>query len=143
SGTVHVVADVEGYLAATGTSNQWVSTTPVRLVDTRSGTATNSVRTALAANAALKVRVAGVSGSPVPAGATVAVLNLTVASPQKPGFLTADASADGGTSTANFSTGQTVANLVLTRLASDGTATIVNHSAGTVHVIVDAQGYLH
>ncbi|WP_083707415.1 glycoside hydrolase domain-containing protein [Intrasporangium flavum] len=143
AGTVQVVADVEGYLAATGTSNQWVTTTPVRLVDTRTGTPSNPVKTALAANAALKVRVAGVTGSPVPAGATVAVLNLTVASPQKPGFLTADASANGGTSTANFTTGQVVANLVLTRLAADGMATIVNHSAGTVTVVVDAQGYLH
>ena len=143
AGTIHVIADVEGYLAASGTSNQWVSVTPTRLVDTRVGTATNPVRTAVAAEATLTVRVAGVAGSPVPAGATVAVLNLTAVSPQKPGFLTADSTSGGGTSTANFTPGRTVANLVLSRVAADGTVRVVNHSAGTVQLVVDVQGYLH
>jgi hypothetical protein len=142
AGSIHVIADVEGYLAASGTSNQWVSVTPTRLVDTRVGTATNSVRTALAAEAALTVRVA-VPGSPVPAGATAAVLNVTVVSPQKPGFLTADSTSGGGTSTANFTPGRTVANLVLSRVAADGTVRVVNHSAGTVQLVVDVQAYLH
>ncbi|MEO7752243.1 MAG: glycoside hydrolase domain-containing protein [Terracoccus sp.] len=141
-GTVHVVVDVEGYLAATGSTNQWVSTTPVRVLDTRHGTTPNPVRTAVGPGDSLVVRVAGAAGSPVPAGAAVAIVNVTVTSPQGAGFLTVD-SAPGGTSTANFRRGQTVANLVFTRLSSGGTTTLVNHSGGTVHVILDAQGYLH
>ncbi|WP_141843443.1 glycoside hydrolase domain-containing protein [Humibacillus xanthopallidus] len=142
-GTVHVVADVGGYLGPTGSTNQWVSPTPVRLLDTRTGTATNPVKTALAPRASLTVKVAGVAGSPVPAGATSASINLTATSPTAAGFLTADSAASGGTSTANFSAGQTVANLVISRLASNGTMTIVNRSSGTVQVIADVEGYLH
>jgi hypothetical protein len=115
----------------------------VRLLDTRTGTATNPVKTALAPGASLTVKVAGVAGSPVPAGATAASINLTATAPTAPGFLSADSTASGGTSTANFSTGQTVANLVITRLASNGTMTIVNRSSGTVQVIADVEGYLH
>ncbi|WP_141823057.1 glycoside hydrolase domain-containing protein [Humibacillus xanthopallidus] len=142
-GTVHVVADVGGYLSPTGATNQWVSPTPVRLLDTRVGTAPNPVKTALAPGASLTVKVAGVAGSPVPAGATSASVNLTATAPTAAGFLTADSTASGGTSTANFTTGQTVANLVITRLASNGTMTIVNRSSGTVQVVADVEGYLH
>jgi hypothetical protein len=142
-GSVHVIADVEGYLTASGSTTQWVSPAPVRLLDTRSGTATNPVKVALAPGASLTVKVAGVAGSPVPAGATSAAVNLTATAPQRAGFLTADSTSSGGTSTANFTAGQTVANLVITRLASNGTMTIVNHSYGTVQVIADVEGYLH
>ena len=142
-GTVHVVADAGGYLSPTGASNQWVSPAPVRLVDTRTGTVTNPLRAGLAPGASLTVKVAGVAGSPVPAGATSASVNLTATAPTATGYLTADSSASGGTSTANFTAGQTVANLVITRLASNGTMTIVNRSSGTVQVVADVEGYLH
>ena len=77
SGTVHVIADVEGYLTASGTTTRWVSTAPKRLVDTRVGTTTNPVKSSLAPGASLTVRVAGVTGSPVPSGASAAAVNLT------------------------------------------------------------------
>jgi TRAP-type uncharacterized transport system substrate-binding protein len=142
-GSVQVIADVEGYLTTSGTTSTWVSPAPVRLLDTRTGTATNPVKTAIAPGASVTVKVAGVTGSPVPSGATAAAINLTATGATAPGYLTADSTASGGTSTANFSTGQTVANLVITRLASNGTMTIVNRSSGTVQVIADVEGYLH
>jgi hypothetical protein len=142
AGTVHVVADVTGYLTTSGTSNRWTNTTPTRLLDTRYGAKANTVRGALAAGASLTVKVAGVSGSPVPAGATAAAINLTATSPQRAGFLSADSTATTGSSTANFAAGQTVANLLVGRLTSSGTLTIVNHSGGTVHVIADVTGYV-
>ncbi|CAN7227004.1 DUF1906 domain-containing protein [Terrabacter sp. LjRoot27] len=141
-GTVHVVADVTGYLTTSGTSQRWTSTTPTRLLDTRAGTTSNPVRTAIAAGASLTIKVAGVTGSPVPAGATAAAVNLTATAPQKPGFLSADSTATTGSSTANFAAGQTVANLLVGRLTSAGTLTIVNHSQGTVHVVADVTGYV-
>ncbi|GAA2499992.1 glycoside hydrolase domain-containing protein [Terrabacter carboxydivorans] len=142
SGTVQVVADVTGYVTSTSTANQWASTNPTRLVDTRYGTSTNPVRTALAAGASLTIKVAGVSGSPVPSGAKAAAINLTATAPQQPGFLSADSTATTGSSTANFAPGQTVANLVVGRLTSSGTITVVNHSRGTVQVVADVTGYL-
>jgi hypothetical protein len=141
-GTVHVVADVTGYLTTSGTTDRWTSTTPTRLLDTRYGTKTNPVRTALAPWASLTVRVAGITGSPVPAGAKAAAINLTATAPQRAGNLSADSSATSGSSTANFAAGQTVANLLVGRLSSTGTITITNHSGGTVHLVADVTGYL-
>ncbi|WP_203230165.1 hypothetical protein, partial [Segeticoccus rhizosphaerae] len=89
----------------------------------------------------VRVRVAGVSGSPVPAGATAAALNVTVTGPRANGLLYVGAGSD-GRSTLNFAKGQTLAHLGITRVRSDGTVTIVNHSRGAVHVLVDATGYL-
>jgi len=77
----------------------------------------------------------------VPAGVSAVALNLTVTQPQAPGFLTADSVSSGGTSTANFAPGQTVANLAVSRVAADGTVTVVNHSLGTVQVVADVEGY--
>ena len=140
-GTVHLVIDVEGYIAASGPIRQWSPVAPTRVLDTRHGTTTNSVRTAIRPGAALTMRVAGASGSPVPAGASAVALNLTAVSPTRHGFLTVDA-VPGGTSTANFAAGAVVANLTIARLSSAGTTTIVNHSGGTVDVVVDVEGYL-
>ncbi|MEW1952740.1 glycoside hydrolase domain-containing protein [Terrabacter sp. NPDC080008] len=141
-GTVHLVADVTGYLTAGGSANQWASVAPARLLDTRSGTATNPVRTAVPAGGSVTIKVAGVNGSPVPAGATAAAINLTATAPQNVGFLSVDSTSSTGTSTANYTAGQTVANLLVSRLSSSGTVTVVNHSSGTVHLVADVTGYL-
>jgi hypothetical protein len=140
-GTVQLVADVQAYVSSAGTLRQWVAPAPARIVDTRYGTSSNAVRTAVAANGAITVRVAGVSGSPVPAGAVAAALNVTVTGSRAAGFVSVDA-ATSAFPTTSFATGQTIANLTVARLSSSGTATIVNHSRSTVHVIVDVQGYL-
>ncbi len=48
-----------------------------------------------------------------------------------------------GTSSLSFSAGQTRANNAVLGLATDGSGTfrVFNGSAGTVHVIVDVNGY--
>ena len=114
---------------------------PVRLLDTRVGTATNPVRTAVPAGGTVKVAVAGISGSPVPAGATAVALNVTVTAPQTAGFVSAAAAVPNGSSSLNFVAGQTVANLVISKIAPDGTISIYNRSGGTVQLIADVQGY--
>ena len=114
---------------------------PVRLLDTRVGTATNPVRTAVPAGGTVKVAVAGISGSPVPAGATAVALNVTVTAPQTAGFVSAANTVPNGSSTLNFVVGQTVANLVISKIAPDGTVSIYNGSGGTVQLIADVQGY--
>ncbi|MHB8299944.1 MAG: glycoside hydrolase domain-containing protein [Dermatophilaceae bacterium] len=114
---------------------------PVRLLDTGVGTATNPVRTAVPAGGTVKVAVAGISGSPVPAGATAVALNVTVTAPQTAGFVSAANTVPNGSSTLNFVVGQTVANLVISKIAPDGTVSIYNGSGGTVQLIADVQGY--
>ncbi|GGM99907.1 hypothetical protein GCM10009721_28780 [Terrabacter tumescens] len=142
AGTVHVIADVTGYLTTSGTTNRWTSPAPTRILDTRSGTASNPVRTALAAGAWLTVKVAGVSGSPVPTGATAAAVHLTTTAPQKVGYLSVGATGSSASAVTNFPANRSVTNLLVSRLSSSGTLTIVNHSAGTVHVLADVSGYV-
>ncbi|MEP7192465.1 MAG: glycoside hydrolase domain-containing protein [Actinomycetota bacterium] len=141
-GTVHVVVDVQGYNTPTGTTAGWVSLLPVRLADTRAGTLTNPSRNTVPSKGTVKVAVAGASGSPVPAGALAAAANVTVTEPQKAGFLTVADRALTGSSSLNFLSNQTLANLVVSKIALDGTISIYNGSGGTVHVVVDVQGYI-
>jgi hypothetical protein len=139
-GTVDLVGDVQGYAA--GTSGQlWIPVTPTRLLDTREGTTTNARSTALASGESVDVSVSGQLGSPVVAGAGAAVLNLTVTSSTRGGYLVLGAGSQGSSSAVNFVPGMTAANSSIARLASDGTVRLTNRSAGTVHVIVDAMGY--
>jgi hypothetical protein len=139
-GTVQLIADVQGY-DTPATAGNYHTLSPVRLLDTRVGTAANPVRTAVPAGGTHKVAVAGISGSPVRAGATAVVLNVTVTAPQTAGFVSAAAAVPNGSSSLNFVAGQTVANLVISKIAPDGTVSIYNGSDGTVQLIADVQGF--
>lgn len=112
-----------------------------RLLDTRSGTPANPVSAAVPAFGSLTVAVAGVTGSPVPAGATAAALNVTVTGPKAAGFLALSPSGTTTSSTINFAGGQTVANAALVALSPQGTLTVVNRSVGSVQVVLDVTGY--
>lgn len=125
-----VVPTVSGGLAAV---------TPVRILDTRVGVAANPTSTILPAGGSVRIRVAGVAGSPVPAGASSVAANLTVLAGGSPGHLEVV-----GTSSSliNFAPRQTVANVAVLRLDSDGSVRLRNAASGPVHVIVDVQGYV-
>ncbi|TWP32919.1 glycoside hydrolase domain-containing protein [Leekyejoonella antrihumi] len=123
------------------TAGQFQAVAPTRIVDTRHGTVANPGRVMLAPGASQMLRVAGVSGSPVPAGATSATLNVTVPDPTAAGYLTASAGTGQQTSTLNLTPGRTAANLTTTVLTSSGTVAITNHSSEPVSLIVDVQGY--
>jgi len=140
-GTLQLVADVQGYNTPTDWGAGWMALSPVRLLDTRVGTATNPVRAAVPAGSTLKVAVAGISGSPVPAGATAVALNVTVTAPRTAGFVSVSDAAPNGSSSLNFVAGQTVANLVISKIAPDGTVSIHNGSGGTLQLVADVQGY--
>jgi hypothetical protein len=140
AGPAEVIADVQGfYLAGAGAMYQAVS--PARVLDTRVGTTANAVRFALARGASLVVRVAGVTGSPVPAGASAVTLNVTVANAQSGGWLSVGPRAVTSSSNLNFTAGATLPNAVVSGLDGDGQVVIHNGSAGTVHVVADVQGY--
>jgi hypothetical protein len=138
-GTVQLVVDLQGELSTAGTL--WTPLTPARLVDTRRGTSANPGAAILAAGASRTVRVAGVAGSPVPAGASAVAVNLTVVPTTASGWLSATDAGSTRTSSVNFPAGMVVANLAVVPLAPDGTMVVHNGSPRSVHLVVDVQGY--
>jgi len=147
-GTVDVVADTQGYFAApvasgtTAPGSQYFPTSPVRILDTRDGTGVpNNAMGQLGTGGTLDLQVRGAGN--VPANATAVVLNVTAAdSPGPDSYLTVYPS---GTtrplaSNLNFVAGQTVPNLVIARIGTNGKVTIYNN-LGSAVVIGDVQGY--
>jgi hypothetical protein len=139
SGSTQVVADLAGWFDSGGTSGtRFNPLSPTRVLDTRFGT--GAPEQPLASSSPIHVHLAGVAGIPV--GAQAVVLNVTVANPSAAGFLTvypSDASAPLA-SNLNFVAGQTVANLVVVKVSSDGWATF-SIGSGTTDVVADVAGW--
>ena len=125
------------YRAATAadTLTGFVSTAPTRLLDTRSGVGAPAGQ--LKPGAQVKVCVPG------PAGIVAAGLNLTVTGSSRAGYLVAypDGGTRPGTSSINWTVGQTVANMTLTRTGADGCVQLHNGGSAPVSVIADLAGY--
>jgi hypothetical protein len=82
----------------------------------------------------------------IPSTAIAVSVNLTAVSPAAAGYLTlfpGDGAGPPVASSVNFSAGQTRGNNAIVLLATDGTGTIKvkNGSAGTVHFVLDVNGY--
>jgi uncharacterized protein (DUF1501 family) len=137
AGWAHCVVDVFGYFAPTG--DRLVPLAPSRLFDTRDGTGVRAGKMASAST--VDVQVAGNAGVPA-AGATAVVMNLTVTEPESSGWMrvTPTGQAAVATSNVNFSSGDTVPNLVICKLGEGGKVTIDGLGTGT-HVIGDVFGY--
>ena len=77
------------------------------------------------------------------AGVSAVVLNLLAVAPTSAGYLSAypDGSVQPGTSNLNFVKGQTVSNLSLDQVGSDGKVRILNGSGGQVDVVADVAGF--
>ena len=136
AGTTHVIVDLVGWYGEEEATigSRYSALAPSRILDTR--TAAGPVGPA----GTITVPVAGHGG--VPASASAVVVNVTVTQPSVGGFLTVF---PGGTvrplaSNLNFLAAQTVPNLVVAKLGSDGTVSLYN-SAGTTHVILDVVGW--
>ncbi|MDP8991449.1 MAG: hypothetical protein M3N31_00045, partial [Actinomycetota bacterium] len=74
------------------------------------------------------------------AGVSSVVVNVTVTEPTAAGFLSVTPSGGHATSNLNFVPGQTVPNLVIPAVGSDGRVRVFN-SAGTTHVVFDVVGW--
>jgi hypothetical protein len=145
AGSVDVVVDVGGYftdssdLMATGA--QFTPTTPARITDTRAGSGFPNAGKTLGPGNTLNVQVAGVGGVPK-TGVTDAVMNVTATNATESSFLTVWPT--GGpqpvASDLNWVAGQTVPNLVVVKLGSDGAVQVFN-AAGSVDVVVDVSGW--
>ncbi len=143
TGSANVVVDLEGYFApeaAGSTAGAYVPLTPTRIADTRTGSGYPNAGSTLAAGGSVNVQVTGVGG--VPAGATGAILNVTVTNTTDASY--AEVYPTGATqptaSNLNWTAGETVANRVLAPLSSTGMVTIYNHT-GSADVVVDVSGY--
>jgi hypothetical protein len=155
-GWADYIVDVGGWFTDASdpgaTGAKLTGVVPSRICDTRPGTSTPCSGTPLAANAVLNVMVAGHSGVPSMSGAgapKAVVVNVTVTQPsagsdQAPNFLTVFPGPANSAllliSDLNFTAGETVPNLVLVKLGSDGSINLAIHD-GTTDVIVDVVGW--
>jgi hypothetical protein len=139
SGTTDVIVDVNGYFTdGTGSGAQFVGVTPNRDVDTRH---TGRV----ASGATLHVLVAGVGGVPAMGSATpptAVVVNVTALGSTAAGHFTVypGLTSRPTASDLNFLARQTVPNLVVVKVGTDGTINVAN-LAGATHVLVDVVGW--
>jgi hypothetical protein len=125
-------------LVVGGTATGFFNTvSPCRSLDTRAGAP-------IAGGGTIVAMLSG-GACGIPADATAVSVNVTATQPAAPGFvnLYPGNQPPPPTSTMNFSGGQTRANNAIVSLATDGSGTIkiTNGAAGTVHVIVDVNGY--
>ncbi len=139
-GTTHLVVDVTGYYKATPTQvpGSFVPQTPLRVADTR-------VSGVVAPNSDLVVNLsdplATALGSATD-GAS-AVVNVTVTAPQAAGYATAypTGTALPTVSALNFTAKQTVANLSIVRVGTNGSITVRNASPGATQIVLDVYGF--
>ena len=161
-GTVNVLADVEGYFQPEPPSDvagEFHPIAPVRVCDTRHSSTTPACRAAGAVGQnPLVVNVTGSAVDAIPQkGAEAAVLNLTGVAGSKPTLLSVFPTTPSGTcaynashgppfSTLNLKAGEVRANRVMVQLgpAASGdadTSICVYNAAGTINVLVDANGW--
>jgi hypothetical protein len=121
------------------TDSKFTPVNTVRILDTRKGLGAPKARVGAVSGVTLKV--AGVGGVPS-SGATAVLVNVTSVSPTAGGNLEVypDSESRPGTSTVNFGTGQTVANLAVVPLV-DGKIDLYNDSPGQVDILADVSGY--
>ena len=130
SGTIDLIADLEGYYSLNGTSG-YQTITPTRLLDTR------TTKTPVKAGGTVRLSLGSA------AGASAAALNVTVTGPTGGGHVTAypDGATLPDTSNVNFGVGQTVANETIVKVGSNGYVDFTNTGTGTLNLIVDLTGY--
>lgn len=130
-------------VAGVGNQGQYTALTPARILDTRShtGVCPGGTCTTLGPGQAMTLKVAGQGGVPA-TGVAAAALSVVVTQPSSSGWLTVWPSNVNwpGTSNLNWSANQTVSNLVVVKLAPDGTVNLFNFS-GTAEVVIDVSGW--
>jgi hypothetical protein len=132
-----VIVDVLGSFGPSGGRVTTVS--PQRIVDSRIGLGTAMVP--FGAGEARTVQITGRGG--VPTNATAVIANVTATDTTAWGFLTVwpTGNQEPPTSNLNFLPGQTVPNLVMLRLGTNGQLSISN-GRGSANVIVDVMGFV-
>ncbi|WP_327040513.1 hypothetical protein OG400_22890 [Micromonospora ureilytica] len=137
---VHIAITVQGYWTGSPTVGAGLRMVPATtLYDSRFPAGAQPVP----ANGTVDVAVAGTNGLPT-RGIAAAVLNVHAVAPTVDGFFTVTP-LDGSPNTAsttNFPAAHVArSSLVVTKLGTEGKVRIKNASSGTVHVVVDLQGW--
>jgi hypothetical protein len=137
-GSVDVIADVSGWFTdasnPSATGSRFAPVPPARILDTRSAQK-------LGPNQSMGVAIAG--NGPVPnAGVLAVVLNVTVTGASASSYLTAWPDGDQRplASDLNFAAGQTVPNMVVVKVGSNGNIDVYN-AAGSADVVIDVMGW--
>ena len=144
SGSTDLLVDVNGYFTdATASGNVFVGVPPTRIVDTRFGI--GALASPIGPGMSIPVTVAGVGGVPTMASGTppqAVVVNVTVTNPTAASFLTVWPSGTGMplSSDLNFVGRQTVPNLVVVKVGSDGKINVFN-GFGSTDVVIDVVGW--
>ena len=140
-GHTHVILDVVGWFGLPGgapaTGKRFRALPPTRIFDSRNGGGP------VGDDAEKVVTVTGVGGVPAVSEVSGVVLNVTVDQPSAGGFLTLYpdlTSPRPEVSNLNFVAGQTVPNLAMVKVGTNGNVRLYNLS-GTTHVILDVVGY--
>jgi hypothetical protein len=140
-GATHVIADVAGWFGAgpRPPAGGFSPSGPIRIVDTRVGHGAPAAK--VGPGGTLAFRVTDRAGLP-PSGVAAVVLNVTVTEPSAGSFLTVwpHREARPLASNLNYDAGQTVANLVVVKVGTNGDVALFNN-AGATHVVVDIAGW--
>ena len=134
AGDTHVIADVMGWFPA---ASGFHSLSPLRILDTRVGI---GVRGAIATGRSIDAD--GLCRGNVPSNAKAIVINVTAVEPTGGGYITVWPSGEARpeSSNLNFVPGQTVPNLVITKVGIEGMVSFYN-VGGDTHVIADVMGW--
>ncbi|MEZ0064310.1 N-acetyl-anhydromuramyl-L-alanine amidase AmpD [Streptacidiphilus sp. MAP12-20] len=139
-GTVDLIADIAGYYVSGSGGARFVGYGPSRVLDTRYGI--GAPKAAVGPGGEVALQVTGGGGVLTDSGVTAVVLNVTATSPSASSNLTVypGQTTMPGVSNLNFSPAQTISNLVVVPVGSDGKVRLYNQ-AGTVQIIADLAGY--
>jgi len=144
SGSVHVVADLAGWYAPSGTST-FTAADPVRVLDTR-GQDGREVGSAIGpVEGGGFVDLSVVRNGPVPSDASAVALTVTAVAPTTDTDVRVYPAPAEGTlfprvSSVNAGAGSVVPNVVIVPLGQDGTVRLRN-AAGRVHLLADVAGW--
>ena len=144
TGTTHLIVDVLGWFP---TGPSFNGTSPTELLETRTGPGLGTIDGAFSGigpvgpDSTLVLPIAGRGNVPTTGTASV-VVNISVTEPTAPSFLTAYPTGGTRPNAANltFTTGQTISNLAIVPLGTNGTISLYNLT-GTTHLIVDVLGW--
>jgi hypothetical protein len=127
--------------AAPPPGGQVHSTSPTRLLDTRTGIGTAAG--AVSPGGVIAVAVLGQGGVPS-SGVSAVVLHVTVTQAAHSGYITVwpNGVAKPTASTLNFAAGETISNSTFVSVGTGGVVDLYNGSPGTVQLIADVTGYV-
>ena len=133
-GSVHAVADLVGYYRSS-TGSRFVSMTPGRILDTRTGK--GAPKGPLSSGGEVTL-----SAPAVPSGATALALTVTSTGSSGNGYFTVypNSTPKPAASTLNYAPNRAVANMAMVALDGPGLANLANTGA-TTHAVGDATGY--